>query len=260
MKPLIALLGLLSCAFPASAQWKLHWSEEFNLPKGAPPDPATWVFDLGGGGWGNRELEIYTNSDRNVFHDGDGHLVIRAAKEDDGRITSARLKTQGKVEFLYGKIEVRLKVPVGQGIWPAFWMLGDNFTTARWPGAGEIDIMEHIGKEPATVHGTLHGPGYSGGKGVTSQTSLPAGRLSDDFHVFGAIWEKDSIEFTLDGVVYSKMDPSKLPEGTKWVFDHPFFMLLNLAVGGQWPGNPDETTTFPQQLTVDWIRIWKRSE
>jgi len=193
-----------------------------------------------------------------------GNLVIKAIAEpftgSDGifrNYTSARLVTRGKFEIKYGRIEARLKVPFGQGIWPAFWMLGVDINTVGWPNCGEIDIMENIGREPSTVHGTLHGPGYSGGSPLTGSLTLPEGRrFTDDFHTFAVEWEPREIRFFIDDVMYQKKSTADLPAGARWVFDHPFYLLLNLAVGGNWPGYPDATTTFPQMLTVDYVRIY----
>ena len=238
--------------------WKLLWSDEFNGPAGAAIDRANWAFDLGGGGWGNRELEVYTNSTENIFQDGAGNLVIRALKSGSG-YTSARIKTQGKHAFQYGRVEARIKIPHGQGIWPAFWMLGENIASAGWPACGEIDIMENIGKEPSTVHATVHGPGYSGGSGIGGPRILTGGkRFSDDFHVYGVEWSADSMKFFVDGAQYFEVTRAKLPAGKAWVFQHPFFLILNVAVGGGWPGNPDDDTIFPQQMLVDWVRVSQR--
>lgn len=251
------LIAILLTQTATAAKRTLIWSDEFNGPAGAAPDSANWIFDLGAGGWGNRELETYTDSRDNSFLDGHGHLVIRVIKTADG-YTSARLKSKGKREFEYGRIEARIKVPFGQGIWPAFWMLGADFPTTRWPNCGEIDIMETIGKEPGVVHGTIHGPGYSGGQGPTSQTSLPGGKkLSDKFHIFAVEWNADSIAFFLDGKQYSRFTHDSIPKDAKWVYDHPFYLLLNVAVGGNWPGNPDSASSYPQTMLVDWIRVWK---
>ena len=237
----------------------IHWNDEFEGPAGALPDPARWNYDLGRGqnGWGNNELQEYTRRPENVSLDGEGHLVIRAIKEADGRYTSARLKTQGLFEPRYGRIEARMKLPFGQGIWPALWMLGADIGSIGWPRCGEIDIMEHIGREPSIVHGTVHGPGYSGGNGIGAQTALAAARLSDDFHVFAVDWSPDRIEFFFDGRSYGQVTAARLPTGAAWAFDKPFFLLINLAVGGNWPGYPDATTTFPQTLTVDWVRVYR---
>jgi beta-glucanase (GH16 family) len=200
-------------------------------------------------------LETYTNAVSNVHLDGQGHLVIHVEKTATG-FTSARLKTQGLFAAQYGRIEARIKVPFGQGIWPAFWMLGSNITTVGWPQCGEVDIMEQIGREPSVNHGTAHGPGYSGGSGVTSTFTLPGGaRFADDFHVFAIVWAPQSIAFSVDGVTYKTVTPASLPAGAAWVFDRPFFLILNVAVGGTFPGSPDSTTTFPQEMIVDYVRV-----
>jgi beta-glucanase (GH16 family) len=258
---LARVLALLVFAFPAlgATDWKLVWSDEFDGPARALPDATKWTYDLGGGGWGNQEPEIYTKRPENVAQDGEGHLIIRAIKTRAGNYTSARIKTQGKFTVEYGKIAVRMKIPRGQGMWPAFWMLGADNETAGWPECGEIDVMENIGKEPSIVHGTIHGPGYSGSKGIGHDYSLPSGHvLSDDFHVYAAEWSPDAITFLLDDTPYGTVRPGDLPAGTHWVYNHPFFLLLNLAVGGNWPGNPDNTTRFPQMLVADWVRVWKK--
>jgi beta-glucanase (GH16 family) len=259
---LIALLIGALTATPLFAQrterWKLVWSDEFNGNAGSPPDPAKWTYDLGGGGWGNRELQVYTDHTDNVSHDGHSHLVIRAIRTGNG-YTSGRLKTLGKFDVKYGRIAARIRVPHGQGIWPAFWMLGSDFPTAGWPNSGEIDIMENIGKEPGIVHATVHGPGYSGASGISGKLTLEENRrLTDDFHVFEVQWSENRLTFLMDGKPFHEVTPQRLPAGAKWVFDRPFFMLLNLAVGGNWPGFPDDTTTFPQVMMVDWVRVWER--
>jgi beta-glucanase (GH16 family) len=252
---------------PAAAtppQWQLVWSDEFNGPNGSPPDPANWTYDIGGGGWGNQELETYTNRPVNVRVE-DSDLVITALEENytgpdaiTRPYTSARLKTQGLFSQAYGKFEARIRIPSGQGLWPAFWMLGSNFGQVPWPSPGEIDIMENIGKEPSTVHATVHGPGYSGDNGISASFTLPnGGRFADDFHVFSLEWEPAEIRFYVDDTLYKTVSPSELPAGADWVFDHPFFIILNVAVGGDWPGNPDSTTVFPQTMLVDYVRVYK---
>ncbi|HUN89745.1 MAG TPA: glycoside hydrolase family 16 protein [Terriglobales bacterium] len=249
---------------PASPKkWVLVWSDEFNGLDGSPPDPAKWKFDTGGKGWGNNELETYTDRAMNAEQEG-GNLVITARKESftgpDGiarEYTSARLKTAGLFDYAYGRFEARIKIPYGQGIWPAFWLLGNDIGTVGWPQCGEIDIMENIGKEPSTIHGTIHGPGYSGEKGIGSPFSLPKDqKFSKDFHVFGVEWEPSQIRFYVDDNLYATRTPTDLPTGAGWVYDHPFFIILNLAVGGYWPGNPDATTVFPQQMLVDYVRVY----
>ncbi|HEX7362402.1 MAG TPA: glycoside hydrolase family 16 protein [Bryobacteraceae bacterium] len=259
----IRILILLLAALPAFAasHWKLVWSAEFNGAAQTLPDAAKWTYDVGGGGWGNRELETYTKKPENVSEDGKGHLVIRAIEAAPGKYTSARIKTQGKFTVEYGRIAARMKIPRGQGIWPAFWMLGASIKSAGWPACGEIDVMENIGREPALVHGTIHGPGYSGSKGISHQYALPDDPpLWKQFHVYSIEWSPAAITFLIDKAPYATVKPSDLPPGTHWVYNKPFFLLLNLAVGGQWPGNPDNTTQFPQSLLVDWVRVWQKAK
>lgn len=265
----ISAVALLICAVTASAQTRrIIWSDEFDGPAGMAPDAAKWDYDIGTGsnGWGNNELEYYTSRTENAYLDGAGHLIIKAIRETytgaDGirrEYTSARLVTRGKFEAQYGRIEARLKLPFGQGIWPAFWMLGTDIGTTGWPGCGEVDIMENIGREPAISHGSLHGPGYSGNTPMTGIFALPSGqRFADGFHTFAVEWEPRSIRFFVDGQLYQTRTPGDLPAGTRWVFDHPFYLLLNVAVGGNWPGIPDATTTFPQLMVVDYVRVYER--
>lgn len=256
---------LLCCAavapVGAASDWKVIWSDEFNGAANSPPDPMKWTYDLGDGGWGNGEPEVYTDSPQNVFQDGSGHLIIRALKTASGGYTSARIKTQNRFTVEYGKVEARIKIPKGQGMWPAFWMLGEDSVTARWPACGEIDVMENVGKEPAVVHGTAHGPGYSGAHGIGEQTTLHGSPpLGDDFHIYSVEWSRHRVRFLIDGKAYNTVTPRDLPDRAKWVFDHPFYLLLNLAVGGGWPGNPDPSTVFPNDMIVDWVRVSKAGE
>jgi beta-glucanase (GH16 family) len=246
--------------------WTLVWSDEFDGPSGSQVNSSKWSFDIGGNGWGNNELQTYTSRTANSDLEG-GLLVIKALKETftgpDGltrSYTSARLLTKNKLSQAFGRFEARIKIPFGQGIWPAFWMLGDNINTAGWPTCGEIDIMENIGREPSIVHGTFHGPGYSGANGVGAAYALSNGqKFADDFHTFAVEWEPNIMRFYVDGLLYKTRTPSDLPAGTSWVFDHPFFIILNVAVGGSWPGNPDATTVFPQQMLVDYVRVYQRA-
>ncbi|MBB5867627.1 beta-glucanase (GH16 family) [Allocatelliglobosispora scoriae] len=262
---LIAAGTLLGPAAPAAnaAIGGLTWSDEFNAAAGTGPNSAKWNFDLGGGGFGNNELQYYTNRTQNVAHDGAGNLVITARKENPGgygcwygscTYTSARLKTEGKFTQAYGRFESRMKLPRGQGIWPAFWMLGDNIGSVGWPQSGEIDIMENVGFEPNIVHGTLHGPGYSGCCGL-GQAYTNGAPLADAFHTYAVDWAPDSITWYIDGIQYGRKTPADAG-GNQWVFNHPFFMILNLAVGGNWPGSPNASTVFPQTLTVDYVRVY----
>jgi beta-glucanase (GH16 family) len=236
--------------------WTLIWQDEFD---GETIDPSRWEMEIGGHGWGNSEWQFYTDRPENARIEA-GHLVIEARKEEFVRrsYTSARMKTQGLFAFTYGRAEARMKLPQGQGIWPAFWMLGENISEVPWPASGEIDIMEHIGREPSRVYGTVHGPGYSGSGGIGHYTSLPEGSLYDEFHVFAVEWEPDEIRWYVDEQQFFTLTPAQVRG--EWVYDHPFFLLINLAVGGNWPGYPDDTTVFPQFLTVDYVRVYQQPE
>jgi beta-glucanase (GH16 family) len=246
--------------------WALTWSDEFNTANGSRPDPAKWKFDVGGHGWGNRELEYYTDRPQNAFIE-DGHLVIRAIREDytgaDGvtrHYTSARLKTQEIFAQAYGRFEARIKIPNGQGMWPAFWLLGNNLGKVPWPGSGEIDIMENIGREPSLIHGSMHGPGYSGNEGLTQAISLPGEQaFYEEYHLYAIEWEPGSVSYFVDSTKYATFAPAHLAPELHWVFDHPFFILLNVAVGGDWPGAPDESTVFPQSMLVDFVRVYRKT-
>ncbi len=240
--------------------WKLVWSDEFDGPANSLPDGTKWSYDVGNNqGWGNDELQTYTNSTTNVHLDGVGHLIIRAALEN-GEYTSARIKTEQTFTTQYGKLEARLKLPHGRGIWPAFWMLGANIKSASWPRCGEIDVMEHSGKEPFVNHGSLHGPGYSGEHSVTGTYTLPADKtLADDFHTFAVTWSPERISFFVDDSIYFVAGPASIPSGSEWVFDKPFFLILNMAVGGRFPGSPNSTTVFPQELIVDYVRVYRQT-
>ncbi len=253
---LLLVLAMTLAPLHAQTHWKLVWSDEFNGAAGAAPDPTKWTYDLGASGWGNQELESYTDSRENSFLDGKGHLVIRALRCAHGKYTSARLKTEGKFSTRYGRIEARIKLPRGKGIWPAFWMLGADIGSVGWPACGEIDVMENIGREPRLNHGSLHGPNYPAA-GITAAYELRSRRpLYKAFHQFAIEWSPDKIEFLVDGVAYETVTAASL-RGTNWVFNRPFFFLLNVAVGGDWPGNPDGTTVFPQEMAVDYVRVWK---
>jgi beta-glucanase (GH16 family) len=248
------------------AGWTLLWSDEFYSPDGSSPDATKWTFDVGGNGWGNHELEYYTKRLRNSRIE-KGNLVITAEKEsytgDDGvtrDYTSARLKSQGLFAQAYGRFEARIKIPEGQGTWPAFWMLGEDITSLGWPKCGEIDVMENIGKEPATIHGSLHGPSTSAPTSdLTSIFALPAGQnFANDFHLYAVEWSPATVRFYVDANLYATFRSSDWPAGGQWVFDHPFFIILNLAVGGVWPGNPDASTKFPQSMLVDYVRVYTK--
>ncbi len=269
--PALAAALALSCAAlpPAAAPapapdrwtqldrpgWELAWHDEFD---GTAVDRTRWAFDQGGL-WNNGELQFYTDRPENVRIEG-GWLVLEARREEyfGNDYTSARLKTAGLASFRYGRIEARMQVPAGQGLWPAFWMMGDDRPQVGWPGCGEIDIVEVIGREPATAHATVHGARFHGTTGIHRAYTLPHGTLADAPHVFAIEWEPAVIRWYLDDVLYQTVTPADLPVPAEWPFDKPFFVLLNLAVGGSWPGDPDAGTRFPAQLRVDWVRVYRR--
>jgi len=244
--------------------WILTWDDEFTGPNGSSPDPNKWLMESGGGGWGNEELQYYTPRPKNLRLE-NGYLVIEAVKEEyegpDGvkrRYTSGRLTSQGRFSQTYGRFEARIQVPSGQGVWPAFWMLGDNFPTIGWPECGEIDIAENVDVDKSKIRGSIHGPGYSGTESVTSRYTLPEGRFSDGFHVFAIEWEPQAIRYFSDDELYATRTPADLPKGARWVYDHPFFIVLNVAVGGNLPASPDIATDFPQRMLVDYVRVYSR--
>lgn len=238
--------------------WTLSWSDEFEGVQGSVPDASKWTFDLGTGnnGWGNSELENYTNRPSNVQLSGDGHLVITARRESFGGsgYTSARIKTQGLFSQTYGRFEARIKTPTGPGIWPAFWLLGDNITELGWPQCGEIDIMEQRGQQPAITHGSVHGPGYFGANAKTKSYGLMTGRFDTEFHIYAIEWGVDYIDFFIDDYLYQRIQPSDL--SGEWVFNKPFFIILNVAVGGNYVGYPTTATPFPQSMIVDYVRVY----
>ncbi|HAB19008.1 MAG TPA: hypothetical protein DCE44_21535 [Verrucomicrobiales bacterium] len=258
---LLLWAGLMPVA--AEPRWRLVWNDEFDQPDGSAPVASRWTYDIGGHGWGNGELQSYTARRENSRIE-DGHLVIESRAESftgsDGLrkdYTSARLKTLGRASWTFGRIEVRTKIPYGQGLWPAFWMLGTDFPTVGWPNCGEVDIMENVGREPSKSHGVLHGPGYSGSANVGSTFTLSGGRrLADDFHVYAIEWERDRVRWFVDDRLFFTATPASLPAGRSWVFNHNFFLILNVAVGGAFPGSPDRTTVFPQRMLVDYVRVY----
>ncbi len=244
---------------PQTSTRKLVWSDEFDGPRGAPPDPKKWSPRIGGEGWGNKQLDYDTNN-QNVYQDGQGNLVIEARKENPPGVscwygtchyTSAQISTKGHFSFTYGFLEARMKIPYGQGLWTAFWMLGNNCDTVGWPTCGEVDVMENIGNEPRIAHATLHGPQL-----YTGPYHLSSGTLSDDFHVYAMLWDTEHLYFLLDGMTYYILDKATLKNQGDWIYDHPFYILLNIAVGGTWPGSPNASTVFPQKLSISYIRLY----
>ena len=244
------------------------WSDEFsdtNL------DRTKWTLETGGGGWGNNELQYYTDGGNVSVQN--GYLTITARPQDYGgrHYTSARLVTKGKAFWTYGRVEARISLPFGQGMWPAFWMLGESIDTVGFPKCGEIDIMEMVGgkdqdgsNQNAVVWGSLHRPNEDPNPATQVKSFAAAYRnpgnadFSDDFHVFGVEWDAGSIKYRVDGNVYQAIDISGKADGFE-VFRQPFFMVLTLAVGGDWPGAPDQTTVWPQHMQVDWVRVYQKA-
>lgn len=242
--------------------WKMVWSDEFDGPDGSEVDRSKWTYDDPMSGQWNKELEYYVPSKANAEQRG-GNLVITATPDGADKYkcwygtckyTSARLISKGLYSTKYGRVAARIQIPKGQGMWPAFWMLGDDIDKVSWPACGEIDIMENIGKNAKTDYGTLHATGFD--KGGSLDGAAP---LADGFHVYAAEWDASGISFFLDDAKYITITPADVPASGKWAFDHPFFLLLNVAVGGNWPGDPDATTTFPQTMKVDWVRVYQKS-
>ncbi|MCC6727235.1 MAG: family 16 glycosylhydrolase [Saprospiraceae bacterium] len=237
------------------AGYTLVWADEFNGPS---IDLTNWTYDIGRGsnGWGNNELQYYTDRPANNYIE-DGKLVIEAKQESFGgaSYTSSRLKTQGLQSFKFGRIDIRAKLPYGKGIWPALWMLGDNINAVSWPKCGEIDIMEVIGSEPNKLHGTVHWDNNGSHAQYGQSTLAPSCTFADEYHVFSLIWDEQSIKWLLDDVQYNVVDitPSGLSE-----FKENFFFIFNVAVGGNWPGSPDGSTKFPQQMKVDYVRVFQQ--
>ncbi|MDX6510757.1 MAG: hypothetical protein QOE36_261 [Gaiellaceae bacterium] len=248
-------------AAPAPSGLRLVWGEEFDGPAGSPVDRSVWTHELGDGtehgnpGWGNDELQRYTDLVDNSALDGSGNLAI-TARLTPGGFTSARLVTKDKVHVRYGRIEARAAVPRGAGLWPAIWALGASIDEASWPRCGEIDVMEHVGREPRRVYGTLHGPGYSRDECFGGTHDLDRD-VAEDFHAFAVDWEPGHIAWTVDDTVYHEARPADLAPHP-WVFDQPVFLILNLAVGGSFGGAVDDATAFPQDFLVDYVRVFER--
>ena len=233
---------------------------EDNFDTDGPIDGAFWNLEMGTGvnGWGNNELQYYTDRPENIKVEG-GMLHITAIQEPfmGSAFTSSRITTQGKMEQQYGRFEARIQLPWGQGIWPAFWLLGNNIDEVSWPQSGEIDIMEYRGQAPSTLIASVHGPGYSGGESVGKEYILPNDRFDTDFHIFGIEWGPEFINYYVDDVLFNQITPDDVTG--EWVFDHPFFIILNLAVGGNFVGSPNQNTVFPQTMIVDYVRVYSPS-
>jgi beta-glucanase (GH16 family) len=254
--------------------WNLQWSDEFNGTAGAVPNANNWTYDTGGGGWGNGELEVYCSpysgaspcnpNNSNIYQDGNGNLVIRAIN-DGGTWTSGRMNTSGRQAFQYGRIEARMKLQVGDGFWPAFWMLGNNIGTVGWPTSGEQDIMEWVQSYgPSTTSSTIHGPGYSGANGIGSRFTFPNGGRIDDgnYHIYGVLWSQNQMQFYRDNPAHPffTVTPANIPNGDQWVYNQPFFVLLNFAIGGGgFPGFTDGSTPSTGTMLVDYVRVYQSS-
>jgi beta-glucanase (GH16 family) len=231
----------------------LTWSDEFNGPT---LNTNVWNYETGGGGWGNNELENYTNTTKNAYITHGGYLVIEARQESDGTYTSARLQTMGKKEFTYGRMDIRAKLPKTKGLWPAIWMLGSDISSTPWPACGELDIMELLGNEPNKVYGTMHwGQAGQGSTHIGDSYVLSNSDFSDKFHVFSIVWDSVKIEWYIDNVKY--FTGNKTDVTGNYPFDKSFFFLLNVAIGGNWPGAPDASTVFPQRMIVDYVRVYQ---
>ena len=233
----------------------LVMQDEFSID--GAPNPSLWGYDIGTGtnGWGNNELEYYTDRPNNIKVE-NGVLKITALKENfsGSGYTSARILTKGKFAQKYGRFEAKIKMPYGQGIWPAFWLLGANSDEVVWPQCGEIDITEFKGQEPTITHGTVHGPGYSAGNSITKSYQLINDRFDTDFHIYGIEWGENYINFYVDNVLYNQITPEKVTG--PWVFDKPFYIILNMAVGGNYVGPPNAQTVFPQTMMIDYVRVY----
>ncbi len=252
------LVAACGSSDPAPAR-TLVWEDNFDGPAGQLPNASNWGFDVGTD-WGNAQLEYDTDRASNASLDGNGNLAIVARQEtfQNRSYTSARITTEGKREFRYGRISARIKLPVGQGIWPAFWLLGSNITTVGWPQSGEIDVMEYRGQEPRVVLGSVHGPGYSGGNAITRRYEMQQARFDDDFHEFTIEWSESRIDFFVDETLYHTVRRGDV--NGEWVFNQPFYIILNVAVGGTFVGAPNAQTRFPQTMLVDWVRVYQTAQ
>lgn len=232
--------------------------EEFETD--GAPNPSVWGYDIGrgpnGDGWGNQELQYYTDRSENVVI-ANGNLQITARQESfqNAGYTSARLLTKDLFEQAYGRFEARIRLPSGQGIWPAFWMLGADIDENPWPAAGEIDIMEYRGQNPTVLIGSVHGPGYSGGNAISKEFEFENDRFDTDYHIFGIEWSPEAVNFYVDDVLYNQITPEDVTGD--WVFNKPFFLLMNVAIGGSFVGSPNVETQFPQTMLVDYVRVYQ---
>jgi beta-glucanase (GH16 family) len=273
----LVLIALCLAALPAPVQaqaqtWALVWSDEGDGFANTPPDAGKWAYDSPTAGSSNREWEVYcgqagagqtgacANWIQNAHYDGAGNLLIVATKVGN-QWTSARLFTHGKKTYTYGKVEARIKLPVGPGLWPAFWQLGDSIMSGTpWPDCGELDVMENVPSlGPSTIRSSLHGPGYSGGNSLHADYMFPSpGRVDTAYHVYGAVWSVNQVQFYVDGTTFATFTPANMPAGSTWAFNNnPAMIILNLAVGGSWPKAPNRSTPNPAIMSVDYVRIYQ---
>ena len=270
----LAMATVLATAVQAHAQtWNLIWSDEFNGPAGTFPDSSKWSFEVGNNnGWGNGESEFYcapgsnsspcSSANPNAIMNGSGSLIIRARRDAAGTWTSTRMNTSGKFSVQYGRIEARMRLVVANGLWPAFWMLGSNIGTVGWPSCGETDIIEWVDNYgPSVTSSALHGPGYSGAGNIGVQSGFPNGTRVDDpnFHIYGVIWSPNQIQFYRDSTanITRTITSADIPAGTTWAYNHPFYILLNQAVGGNWFPGPDGSTPAVNDMLVDYVRVYQ---
>jgi beta-glucanase (GH16 family) len=264
---ILAVLGGFSSS-QVRAQEHLVWSDEFD-GAGGVPDSANWKFETGGNGWGNHELETYCAPGSDVAPCKaatpnvvvtDGYLHLVARRYAAGKWTSAQMTTKGLQSFQYGRIEARIQIPAGPGVWPAFWMLGDNVDERHWPACGELDIMENVGKEPGKIHGSVHGTGFTGTP-LTTVATLPGdAEFAAGFHTYGTIWSPGKVQYYVDDPAhpYATYTRADLPQGAVWPFDDGrYFFILNLAMGGDWPGPPAATTPATVEMLVDYVRVYQ---
>jgi beta-glucanase (GH16 family) len=270
--PSVAPIDTTPVTPPAPTTWTLAWSDEFDGPAGSRVDATKWGHDLGDGcgngicGWGNNEKEYYTDATENVSLDGQGHLQIVARQAPAGltcyygacRYTSGKLTTRGKMNAAPGRVEARLKLPGGQGLWPAFWMLGSGFPSVSWPACGELDIMENKGSTPSATSSAIHGPGYSGNTPFARLTQLAGGGVTSEFHTYAVEWDGESVRFSVDSAVHYSVARSELLQYGSSVIGQPYFVILNLAVGGQFDGDPRSDAIFPATMLVDWVRVYSK--
>ena len=274
MKLLPILILFITCQEPKSSEkqpvvnewdkegWALVWNDEFDGPV---LNLEKWSFEIGGHGWGNNELQYYSDDDSTAFIQ-DGKLVIRADLVPQGTgssdnlryFSSARLRTSGKGDWRYGRIEVKAKLALGQGIWPAIWMLPTDWMYGGWPESGEIDIMEHVGYDPGRVHGSIHTGSYNHKINTQRGGSKLLDKISSKFYVYAIEWYEDRIDFLIDDAKYFSFQNDGKNDFNTWPFNQRFHLLINIAVGGDWPGSPDETTQFPTEMEVEYVRVYEK--